>query len=379
MKLLQKIKNKINKRFFGLDEIYENVNKSYYEKNSLLLYITEPFKNYRLSHIHQNQWQARELARIIGEFGFNVDVIHYSAKHPPIKKTYDLVVDINPHPENINSEWLSHEVKKIAYITGGNPEFSNQAEQRRLDDLFARRGVRLQPRRSTPHFNRCYLESFDGVLFIGNEYNLTTYSGFTFQKVFHIKNTGYDFLLDREIPAKSAHDFLYIASAGQVHKGLDLLLEVFADLPGLRLFVCSSFADEQDFCAAFEKELFHTPTIVPVGFVNIASSRFQEILDSCSYVVMPSCSEASCGSVLTAMSGGLIPIVSRECGFADDEVHHLEDCSIESIRRLIIEFSKKTPEWIAKEAQLVKANVRERYSPEAYRTSIRLALREILK
>ena len=69
----------------GHKEIVYNVNSSTYGKRCLFLYITEPFCTKELSDKHQNQWQAKEIARIIGSRGFVVDVADYQFSSPVFK------------------------------------------------------------------------------------------------------------------------------------------------------------------------------------------------------------------------------------------------------------------------------------------------------
>ena len=120
-------------------------------------------------------------------------------------------------------------------------------------------------------------------------------------------------------------------------------------------------------------------TVVPIGFVDIEGEKFIEVAEKCSYMIMPSCSEAIAGSVLTAMSAGLIPIVSRECGFEDDEVIHLEDCSLECLEKTVNEYAKKNIDWINSESERVKRIVEERYSQKCFSDSIFKAFKDILQ
>ena len=81
--------------FFHFDLI-RNYGHTRYKKRCLLIYITFPFKQRDLSDRHQNIWQATELARIIGEFGYQVDVADYQNKYTrPIGK-YDMVIGLIP-------------------------------------------------------------------------------------------------------------------------------------------------------------------------------------------------------------------------------------------------------------------------------------------
>jgi hypothetical protein len=369
--------SRMTHRLFGFG-LCENVNDTDFHRNALIVYVALPFVSKTPDLGHQNQWQAKELAKVIGEFGFNVDVIDFTER-VRLKKKYDLVVDVHP---GLNSSYVDHMTatgRRIAYITGSNPSFSNAAEMGRIEELHRRKGKRLQTRRQAKLFSKHDLESCDGILFIGNSYNMRTYTEFTLRNIRYISNTGHDFLMDVSSASRSPRSFLFLGSGGQVHKGLDLLLEFFSKHDDLELYVCSSFKSEEDFSDLYHKELFEQANVHAVGFVDIRSAKFREICGRCSYIVLPSCSEANAGSVLTGMSAGLIPLVSRECGFEEDEVHFFDDCSCDSISRRLTEMSLKTVEWVTTESERAISTVRTRYSADCYRTSARKALSDILE
>jgi glycosyltransferase involved in cell wall biosynthesis len=368
---------KIYHKLFGYG-LCENVNSSQFDKNCLLVYIAAPFKGKTINPNHQNQWQARELARIVGEFGYNVDVINFD-ENIRLSKIYDLVIDMHPGLNKSYKNNMHAHCCKIAYITGSNPSFSNAAESQRLEELFLRRGVRLKPRRNTKPFVRDELETFDAMLFIGNSYNLQTYEEFNIKRKFLVSNTGVDFPEHKGKVQNPPRGFLFLGGTGQVHKGLDLLLEVFSRNKQLILFICSSFKEERDFSKLYHEELFQNENIHPVGFLNIDDNRFQEICSQCCYVVLPSCSEGMAGSVLMGMSLGLIPIVSRECGFPEEDVHIFKECSIDCITETLLEFAGKSEEWIKKESLKASRIVAERYSSGNYSTSVRSALSQVIR
>lgn len=364
-------------RFFAY-KTHENVNGTTYDKQCLLLYITRPFWGKTINRSHQNQWQARELARIIGEFGYNVDVIHYRDTEAKLKKKYDLIIDLHPGLNDVYKNFMSDSCIKVAYMTGSNQSFANKAEAERIEALFRRKGVRLMQRRYYRPFKKSEFESFDAMFFIGNSYNLKTYSEFNLKSVSFIKNTGYDFLKNTDFSKKSSQNFLFLGGPGQIHKGLDLLLDIFGVNKHLNLYVCSRFKRERDFYKLYKKALLHTDNIFPIGFVNIAGRKFKDICKLCSYVVLPSCSEGIATNVLTGMSAGLVPIASRECGFEDDEVHHFEDNSIDCIEETLNFFAQKTPEWVRAESMKAMEIVQTRYSEKNFSDSVRAAMRGLL-
>ena len=349
----------------------DNIFKTDFSKNCLLAYIINPFVN-GVSYTHQNSWQVIEIAKAISEFGYNVDVCDYNYNKSDFNKKYDLLIDLHPRDNAVYNKFLKSNCTKIAYLTGSNISFASAAEQKRIDDVYRRRNAKLIPRRQAPLISK-RIESYNAAFFIGNEYNLRTFSEFKMPPVYFIKNTGYDFNFCNE--KRKANNFMFLGSAGQVHKGLDLLLEVFAEkCKNCNLYVCSSFENESDFCKAYKNELYNTPNIYPVGFVDIKSDKFKEIAEKCAYMIMPSCSEGIAGSVLTAMSAGVIPIVSR---FEDDEVINLKDCSKECIDDSIKFYASKDDEWIKSESEKAVKIVKERYSEECFIKSIKYAFKRV--
>lgn len=373
VKKLYRYAIKIRIALFGYG-LLENVNDTKHEKSCLFMYIIEPFKNEKTNFAHQSYWQSREFAKIIGDFGYNVDVIQFNDKRARLTKKYDLVVDLHPGMNLLYKNYLNPGAKRIAYITGSNVSFSNQAENERIENIYQRRGVRLRPQRQTKPFDAKLLSSFNAMFFIGNDYNLKTYAGYTPKKVFLIKNTGYDFLAGYDYTKRSPKSFLFLAGGGQAHKGLDLLLEVFAKNPDLKLYVCSSFKAEKDFCELYKKELFETKNIHPLGFVDINSFAFIDILKKCSFLISPSCSEGQSGSVLAGMSAGLIPIVSKESGFDATETFILDECTTNTISKTIKQFSLKSPKWITAEGINATKIAHEKFGRDNFSESIKEAL-----
>lgn len=95
-----------------------------------------------------------------------------------------------------------------------------------------------------------------------------------------------------------------------VYKSLDLALEAFAQMPEYQFTVCGPVKGEEDFEKFYYKELYETPNIKTLGWMNIDMPDFKKVLDNNLGVIYPSCSEGGGGSVITCLHAGLIPIVS---------------------------------------------------------------------
>ena len=361
-------------------DIAKNVFKTDYPRNALMVYLTNPFFSAETMESHQNFWQMVEIAKELKARGYNVDVIDYYNKYTRPKKQYDLLLNIQPTESMLFRKNLKPDAIKIAYLTVSNPSYGNAAEQKRLDALQDRRGVALKLRRDWPLLSK-EIENYDAAFMIGNSFNYRSYTDeFRMPPVHYIRNNGYVFDFQTDYSKKDPKKFLFFASSGQVHKGLDLLLEVFSkENFSCELYVCSLFQEETDFLECYKKELYETSNIHAIGFINIRAEEFRNLAETCTYAITPSCSEARVGAMLTVMSAGLIPICSRDCGYDEDEAIQLEDCTLETIEKTVLEYSAKDHAWIVEQSQRAKQIVAQRYTQQDYLNSLRYALDQVIK
>ena len=348
-------------------------------RHALLMYTVGAFRVPSAPAAHQNLAQQRELARALAELGYEVDVVDFDERRRSLlRHDYDLVMDLHPVEHPLYEGRLRPGAKRIAYLTGSDPEFSNAAEAARLADLERRRGVRLLPRRQCEPFPRRELESFDAFFYFGNDATLATYAGYRLPPCHRLPNHAYDDVTPTEAARRDPRRFLFLGGTGQVHKGLDLLLEVFAEEADLELVVCSPFHGERDFVRAYRRELSATPNIRAVGSVQVKSAGFRELQAGCGAMILPSCSEGQAGSVSTAFSYGIPCVVSAECGFDEPELLVLPDCRPATLRRVVRELAAQPPERLAERAAGSLALMRRDYRPAHYAAAVRAALARTL-
>jgi glycosyltransferase involved in cell wall biosynthesis len=322
---------------------------------------------------HTRFWEARQIINAFLDFGYSVDVINYTNETFIPRKDYAFFVDARFNFERL-APLLNKDCIKILHGETAHILFHNLAEAHRLLSLYERRGITLRSRRwELPNKATEYA---DYITFFGNEFTLSTYQ--------HTNKPLYRLPVSTTIQLPSPKDkdfdacrnrFLWFASGGMVHKGLDLALEAFAGMPAYHLTVCGPVQREKDFEQAFYKELYETPNIHTIGWVDTASPTFAEITSKCVGLVYPSCSEGQSGAVVECLHAGLVPIVSYESGV---DVHDfgvtLKTCSIEEIRDEVQRMAKLPPQEIKRMAcaawKFARANhTRERFA-EAYQKVI---------
>jgi glycosyltransferase involved in cell wall biosynthesis len=347
-------------------------------RQALLLYTVRAFREPSPRATHQNLFQQRELASVLAGLGYEVDVVDFDERRRGLlRHDYDLAVDLHPVEHPLYEGHLRPGAKRIAYITGNDPAFSNAAERERLADLERRRGVRLAPRRQCAPFPRG-LESFDAFFYFGNDASLATYSGFRLPPAHRLFNGGYDDVRPTDPDRRDPRRFMFLGGTGQVHKGLDLLLELFAGEPDLELVVCSPFRAERDFARAYRRELQATPNIRPIGFADVKSDEFRELQAGCGTMILPSCSEVQSSNVTVALSFGLPCVVGPACGFDEPEILVLPDCRPATLLRLVRELAAQPPERLAERAAASLALMRRSYRPSHYAAAVRAGLERTL-
>jgi glycosyltransferase involved in cell wall biosynthesis len=214
--------------------------------------------------------------------------------------------------------------------------FNNTAECLRLQDLQARRGFVLLPQRQlAPNLA---IEHADYATVLGNDFTMSTYR-YANKPLFRVPVSSplfYPWQSDKDFDRVKRH-FLWFGSNGFVHKGLDLVLEAFAGMPDYRLKVCGPLRVEPQFQARYHRELYETPNIETLGWIDTEGPEFLAAVSECVGIVFPSCSEGGGAGVITCMQAGLIPIVTRETSVDVDETRGivLESCAVEDIRAAV--------------------------------------------
>lgn len=345
-----------------------------------MTYIDAPFlPGYDVRDItsHVNHWRTQAIANALGDLGFDVDVTNWESHDPPPASDYDAVIGQGPAFE-ISCRRRAPGCTKIYLGTTASLEQLIDAEEKRLEQLALRRGVQCR--------RRCYVRYAkdrgpvlaDAVLLVGNAWTASTYTGATRAPIHRLPNVHADGIaqcLDgKDFDGARTH-FLWMASYAAVLRGLDLLLELFAELPTHHLWICGHIGYERDLLDAYREELTNRPNIHFVGSVDVTGGRFAELTARCGYVIYPSGSEGTSGSVVNCMAAGLVPLVTLESG-VDTGGHGrlIPSYTIEALRDVVLAAGAVDASALREEASAVLAYARSSYSKEVFLAALRLGL-----
>lgn len=345
----------------------------------LVSYILDPFlsPDRPIPTSHTQYWESLQIARTFLDLGYDVDVISYRNLSFLPDKTYDIILDARHNLERL-ARLLPSRCRKLFHIDVAHTLFGNAAEMNRLLALQHRRGVTLTPRRyEQPNLG---IEHADCATIIGNEFTMGTfrYAGKPLYPL-PIPSAVTCSWPDGKDWEACRRRFLWLSSGGLVRKGLDLALEAFAGMPGYELFVCAPVDQEEDFRRAYAKELYATPNIRTIGWVDVAGPQFLEIARSCAGILLASCAEGTAGSVITGMHAGLIPIVTYESGV---DVHDfgilLKTCDVEDLQEAIRTAAALPAPQLKEKARRAWEYARAFHTREKYAEEFRTAIRAIL-
>ena len=322
---------------------------------------------------HTNRWESVQVAQSFLDLGYQVDVISENNDWFVPAKHYSFFVGNRINFDRI-ADSINGDCVKILHIDTAHWLFNNSGEHQRLLELQRRKGVTLPTRRSLkPNLS---IEHADYAIILGNEFTIGTYA-YANKPLYRLpisSAASYLWPEDKDFEA-CRNDYLWLGGYGLVHKGLDLVLEAFTQMPDYHLTVCGPIHEERDFANVYEKELYRTPNIHTLGWIDLESPEFLRISRRCIALIHPSCSEGQSGAVVTCLHAGLIPIISYESGVDVDGFGVvLKNCSTENIKnsvRFISGLSRDELQNRARKAwEYSRANhTREKFAEE-YRKSI---------
>jgi hypothetical protein len=342
----------IVKRSPIIKKIYENVIfyrknnlfKTKYPKRALLSYSVMPFKNKSRAHIHPNYIENYTLAEILNRYAYIVDVYNNTFPGKIRYEKYDLIVG---EGLPISNYFLNKKHKNIIptvyYATGSHPFFNNIQSYSSLFVFYKKHRKYLPLSSRLVDFNWGIGASLsDYVVLLGNNNTKITFQDNCISKnIYNLNPPYYDKNVVSDFSKKDNSKFLWFGSYGLIHKDLNAIIEIFHEMTNLELHICGYLDAEVDFMATYKEMLSNSPNIFIHGFININSVEFRKIMEECSFVILSSCAEGCTTAVVTAMgNGGLIPLISKQCGLDIINGVIFEDNNFDNIKKAIQNINK---------------------------------------
>jgi LmbE family N-acetylglucosaminyl deacetylase len=350
--------------------------------NVLLSYRIEPFllkPGEPIPNSHTHFWETFQIANTFLKLGYSVDVIDYKNNTFIPNKKYSIFVAARTNFVRIAKQ-LGENCIKIVHLDTAHWLFNNHASHSRSLALQQRKKVTIESQKIVE--SNLAIEYADYATLLGNQFTITTYN-YAQKPIFRApistcavypRPEDKDFELCR-------HNFLWFGSDGFVHKGLDLVLDAFIEIPDYNLYICGPIQKEKDFEKAYYKELYDTSNIHTIGWVDVNTPDFLDISNKCLALIYPSCSEGGGGSVITCMHAGIIPVISYESSVDVDEDFGmiLQDCSIDTIKNTIKIISSMPVEKLRQMSFKAWEFARANHTRELFSEEYKKIIQNILK
>jgi len=275
---------------------------------------------------------------------------------------------------------LPEDCIKIVHLDMAHWLFNNTAAMKRCLAIQNRRGVTL-PLKSKIQEQNWAIEYADYATIKGNEFAQNTYK-YANKPIYRTNiptYATYRFPEDKDYKT-CRNNFVWFGSRGLIHKGLDLVLEAFAQMPEYNLTVCGPIEDEKEFKQAYYNELYRTENIKTIGWIDIEGEKFTQIMDNSIALVFPSCSEGGGGSVATCMQAGIIPIISYESAIdiSDSYGILLRESSIIEIQNAVREISSKSSDTLRDMTYNAWRYARENHTREVFAKQLKEVILHII-
>jgi glycosyltransferase involved in cell wall biosynthesis len=326
---------------------------------------------------HPSFYKTMVMAQTFLDLGYDVDVIHCENQRFIPWKPYDVVVDVRFNLQRLKP-YLPETCIKIFHCDTAQAVFQNVAEMNRMLAFQQRKGVTVPANRlETPHLG---IDHAQYLTTCGNDFTINTYaySGKPIFRLPSITQTTWPWFENKDLEA-CRHRFLWYGSRGMIHKGLDLVLEAFTQLPDCHLTVVGPVLNEPEFATAYHNELFHTPNIRCVGWLDNSSDQFRNILEQSIAHVFCSCSEAGAAAVIETMAAGVIPVVTYEASVdVEDYGVLIKDVSIETIIQGIRSIAGMSGDELRRRSRNAWETATAKHRPEQFERAYRTTIETIL-
>lgn len=381
---MKRIKQKIKDKLRKITETYEviqNINLDFTNKNQkrvLISYITiANSTNFNPKEIfHTNIIECEQILRWFIKNDYVIDLAYCLSditKYPSIiNKKYDVIFGFGKVFDYMKT--INKEAKKILYVTENDYETSLENEKKRIEYFKERKGKEIKLTRSGTYFTKESFNDIDALISLGEP---KLFQKYKCEKFFlspsGLKNENY--VLSERNFKESRKNFIWFGSNGAIHKGLDILIDAVNNLNNVKLHIFGLNKNDKKILNVDDNE-----NIKIHSKINVNSDEFINIVNKCSYCIMPSCSEAKSTSVLTCMRHSLIPIVTNTMGFNEfgEFVNIIDDFSVENLRNIIKNFAEKDEKWLEQEHKKVYTMSNNIFTLENYNTSINNILNECL-
>lgn len=314
-----------------------------YVSEAIPWYLADRLEEFPLINSHSMWWESAEILRLLNEHGYVVDWLCLGNQNildqPFDWGKYDLIIDAGE--KNLcKGPDISGQVK-VFYSTGVHWLWANSAELNRLKMFYERHGIVMPPDRLQTYNNSD--DKADYVTYFGTGTQMQGYNAACKKVQLNISSVNIPATRVKNIDA-SRKNFIWLGGQGMIHKGLDLAVDAFCEMPDVNLHIGAFMHTEPEFYKWIKRIVEKHKNILFYGALDVFSPQFTELAWNCIGTIYVSAAEGGPGSVAQLLHFGTIPIVSRSsnvraealgCIVPDDGSEEIIRGIKESVRSII--------------------------------------------
>lgn len=341
--------------------------------------------------IHANYQQAVQMLKCFIEMGFCVDVCflndyktsQYILDYNKKCNSYDIIIGHGSLYKKACKLECNKNTLKILFVTENFPLVVEKKYEERAKYLKQRHpklDISCSPARRG-YFDEEIFTISDYAIVMSSLYNIEPMKNYV-HKIYQINSNiifNKQFTFDKstrlEAIKNTKKTFLWFGSCGLVHKGVDILLDTFRELPDLDI---NFYGLSDSEISIFNK--LKSKNTNDCGRINVQTQAFiDNVVYKHCFLIMPSCSEGMNTSVATCMAHGIIPIVTKETGFEPCEyIIELKDYKIETLKECINNILAMSDEEILRMSEGAYNYAQENFCLEKFDKSFRKIMKEIV-
>lgn len=322
---------------------------------------------------HTNRQEMMQILKVCIELNLRIDVCacyDRNAIEEIRENYYDYILGFGD--TFFYAKEKNPDADAILYTTENPYRISYERETERLRYFTERTGRTFHLERTGVYYKKDDEKKADRIICLG-EPSYFADTGKPVDRVWPSALKNPDFALD--FSRKKKTNFLVYGVDGFIHKGNDILVELFAKHPEWNLYLCGARGAEKAEEAGYKL----TENVHVCGFVDTMSDQFNAIAEKCYYLLLPSCSESPSTSALTALRHGIIPIVMKGNGLDElgDYCRYFEDYHMESIEQTIAEAVCVDEELLQQQGRAAMEYADEHYTLADYTEQMRTVMSKI--
>lgn len=341
-----------------------------YQKTVLICYITAPFLT--PNHFkHQNYLTSHIVAESFRDLGYNVDIIEYTNQQfVPDYTDYAVIFGMGYQFER---SFLSKNraIPRIHLITGAHQDLHNEMSLRSISDFYASSGLWMPDEANVLAESAYYgMYNADVSIILARGYVFDDCRARFKNKLYSLNNNILGVFSGFSPKTNRTNNFLFLSGGRQVTKGLPILLEAARIRTDLIFYVVVPNINSE--LLELYRDVFKEGTNVFLfKDIRMDGEEMKNIIESCSYVVAPSYIDGLPGGTIEPMSAGLIPIVSKYCGFPGEKfIFEMDELSVTGLISKMDEVLEVTEETYLNISVEVMAYANQHFSKEAVKRQL---------